>query len=384
MIANNSNRSSTTMKNEEKTSFFGRRRGKRSNRLGNFSKTVAREWKASISNNGDEKYTIKTPDGRFELVISQEDNYLCINSCLLHCRSEQHSSMVMRKALELNYLTRKRLGFTLAIDPSSKAKSHPQTVVALVDLTLCYSKSFVGVRLDRFRREVKDFVEVAFNVQSQLEATDEGRLGASPRSDGLIDYGIEALQRPESRAPMALARQPTRKPSPPPSPVPSRPTRSSSLKEDILAGKLPLRLQSVVPATSKNTAPSQPIRANSITTVSTKCFKKKKIMEQFDDPAEAKLYETFMRNKARYIKQAEDLKKSLSQDEDDNENKVFCDDSDDEDSVVTITGPAAKLAFNFPQPAFGPEDDGKTPIISNRKGSDDEFHIVESENRAVC
>ncbi|KAG7368902.1 Tir chaperone protein CesT family protein [Nitzschia inconspicua] len=387
--SNNAKAAAVAMKQDGTKGFFGRRCGKRSHRLDQFTNTVAREWKTAVTSKENGKYTIKTPDDRFHLVISQEDSSLCISSHLYRSRSEHHSAMVMKKALELNYLTRNRQGFTLAIDPTtSKSRLH---TVGLVDLTFCYSKSFVGMRLDRFRREVKDFVEVAFNVQSQLEIIGEGRLGAAPRNDGLIDYGIEALRQPESMAPMGSPLPPKRKPSPPPSPKPTQPARASSLKQDIISGQLSHRVKpfgqgSSLKKSSGNTSPSQPVRAHSITTVSTKSFAKQKLMDQFDSPAEAKLFETFMRKKALYIKQVQELKNSISNGgEDDDEDSVFCDDSDD-DSVVTISGAfSATPAVAFPKPVLLPEnDDGKTPVISNRKCSDEDFGIIESENRAFC
>lgn len=371
------------MQNDDKKNIFGR--GKRATRLTKFTKNVAREWKSSVAGDNG-KYYIKTSNRLFGLVIAQEDSSLCVTSCLYRCSSEHQSARVMKKALELNYLTRNRLGFTMAIEPAS-FKGHPKTV-GLVDLTLCYCKSFVGMRFDRFRRELKDFVEVACNIQSQLQTIDDGRLGATPRNDGLIDSGIEALRRPESMVPMPSPLPPIRKPSPPSSPGASQPACSTSLKEDILAGNLPRRLQSLVQSSvtekiAGNTKPSQPVRSHSVVTVSTKAFMKKKYRNNFDTPAEAKLYETFMRKKALKIQQAKELHNCRHEDE--IEDIIFCDDSDD-DSVVTIVGASASAMpkFGCLAPTRKCEDDGKTPIISNRKSSDEDFKIVESEHRAVC
>jgi hypothetical protein len=296
--------------------------------------------------------------------------------------------LVMKKALELNYLTRNRLGFSLAIDPASTFKKTLLQRVDSVDLTLYFSKSFAGLRLDQFRQEIKDFVQVASNVQSQLKAANDSRLGVFPQSIIAVDHDMDCLKRPEVMVPMMSARLPKRKPSPPPSPVLPRLTRSTSLTNVFLAENVPLVAMSLVdripmkkPRASTKHKPIQPARANSVSAISIKSFSKQNLMKHFDSPAEAKLFETYKKKKVLYVKQSEKESKKETKSNGFNGDTICG--NIDQKCVVSLTSKSSLSASVISTPYPDPDWDDKTPIISNRKRSEDSA-LIESEHRAAC
>jgi hypothetical protein len=361
--------------------FVGLRHRKTQSRLSRYTQIVAREWNTTVANDDRGQNRIKTPNGSLDLIIRQEERFLSFSSCLCHCRSHEQSVLVMKKALELNYLTRNRNGFTLAIEPADLSL---QFFVSM-DLTLYYSKSFIGMRLDQFRQEIKDFVEVASNVQSQLKTTNDDQTGIFPQPSIFCVHGNGSLRRPEVMPPMMSATLPQRKPSPPPSPVQARPTRSSSLKDTIGAGRMSLgglSLADILPLTKPraNMKPMQPMRSNSISNIFAKSISKQSLMKHFDSPAEAKLFETYQKKKALYIKQ-HDQESKTGKSNSCNDN-AFCG-KFDQDCFASLKHESSfsddsVLSNLYPSSEW----ESETPVISNRKGRESS-DTVQSGRRAT-
>jgi hypothetical protein len=279
------------------------------------------------------------------------------------------SALVMKKALELNFLTRNRHGFALAIDPSSSSRTSPLPSLSVkdswdsvgpVELTLCCSKPLTGMSYKQFSKNIKDFAIVAYNVQSQLESIDDGRLGVLPLSTAYT-YDEELGKEAASPAPLMCAQVPQRKHSfeigntcvlydddsvDSTDSIKYPPTRSMSL------------LSAPAISTVTNTS-NQPSRATSISSgMSRKSFVKKRVLH-FKSPGEARLFETFMRKKKEFVQKSKDEQKKLK-DLEATETK-----SDDKATQRALSiGTAAK------QSLVARECD-HTPLISNRKNTEE-------------
>jgi hypothetical protein len=204
----------------------------------------------------------------------------------------------MKKALELNYLTRNKLGFTLAIDPSTNIDDSGR----YVQLSLCFSKSTTtNVGLDKFRSTIKDFVEIAFNVQKQLEMVND--------SSRLRTFSLVETERGHNAnvSPPMMTGPPVRKPS-----LTGTVKRQSTVNTTISTRNPPLQKSNscvhppaVIPHNSSNEIVS---RSNSMVKPQIKrksSLTRANLLASFDCPAEAKLFETYMRKKAQFVKNSQ-------------------------------------------------------------------------------
>lgn len=201
----------------------------RRKRLKYYMASLEKHWDDSEINKNSEtgEYKIITLDDeynhKFSLNVSQEDDVLSVTTCIYTCTSELQSTSVMKKALELNYFVGDRKGYLLAIDPSSSSSSvgpppnsrssqqhqHSQShrtpccielqQFPIIKLSLCFSRpmSALGGN-ENFFDLMRNFTEVASNIQSQLEDADEGRFGMTPRTITDTANSIASLTSPPS------------------------------------------------------------------------------------------------------------------------------------------------------------------------------------------
>ena len=139
--------------------------------------------------------------GKFVMVIEVpwNSNKFLLYTSVIKCLP-QSSTVVMRKALEINYMTRETNSSTLAIVPSPPGKD--------IEITMCRSQRIDGVTPSHVTALVRTFLRNATSVQNQLDralrssivtttsSVDHRRQGAIEKREGMV--------------------QPPRKPPPPP------------------------------------------------------------------------------------------------------------------------------------------------------------------------
>ena len=183
-----------------------RRRKHNKTPLQHCMETIEKNWNAPGDYDKDENFKITTPDGRFLLIVSSgktkgtitsKSSSLSISTRIYTCTSDVQSTAVVRKAMDIQDLVggSDDEDYELVIDPDPSSSSHHNAKSNLatlpIQIALCFSCSMVGLFNsnsnsssdtddDTLFSVIKDFVKVAFSVQTKLESVDEGRLGMTP------------------------------------------------------------------------------------------------------------------------------------------------------------------------------------------------------------
>lgn len=351
----------------------------------------------SMAMDGEGKASFPSPDGRFDLAVLHESKSLSVTTSLYTCTSEAEANVLMKKALELNYLAAYRQnGCIIAIDPGQVGKCDPQQHNQ-VRLSLCSSHilSSGPSSRDDVRGVLERFIETARTVRSQLEGAEEYRLRMAPflaastgqefsptrPDDGAKDPSsadaAHQVGHPKKLPRQEMTTTGTKKaphvdlgvPPPPPPPLSGPPKRTSSMAPSAGWGLPQLRRNTSsnsVPA-GRNQAPALPQKSYSkapLVPEQSLSAGQASIVLAFQKKAAINRHEALMRKRAAAV-----AKRATADAE-----SMY---DFDEDFVADILRSSTKPQFKrlasmpvgsktAPPPPPSPSPSPRTPLISNK------------------
>lgn len=128
--------------------------------------SIGKEWDTKLGL--DQRGMCSFQCGSFVVVIEVpwDSKTFFLYTCIMKCLPS--STAVMRKALELNYLTQTTNGCTLSLDPTK-----PQDM----EITLCHSHRIDGsINPSSLINLVKNFLRTATSIQKELDRAQRSRI----------------------------------------------------------------------------------------------------------------------------------------------------------------------------------------------------------------
>ncbi len=176
--------------------------------------TIGKEWDADLELN--HRGICSFQCGGFVVVIEVpwDSKAFFVYTSIMKCLPT--STAVMRKALELNYLTQATAGCTIALDPNQ-----PQDM----EITLCRCQRIDGTNHSNLASLVKNLLRTACTVQKQLDRAHRPRLSL---------VGALPLRQQQSISRVSKPRPGRRSKRPPPAPrldTDATPTISNKSKD---------------------------------------------------------------------------------------------------------------------------------------------------------
>ena len=98
------------------------------------------------------------------LEVPTDSSCFFLYTCVYHCTSK--CTAIMKKALELNYLTQETCGCTLSLDPTMSEDDHHDD--DMLQLTLSYSQPIMGLNREELCTIVINFIETTSYLHFQL------------------------------------------------------------------------------------------------------------------------------------------------------------------------------------------------------------------------